>query len=100
MKKYIEAGQAQDIWWNVTDLGYLTYHVAQLIAQCKITGKEGETFTAGRLGDYTVGAERRDRPRPGQDRDPGEPVGIQVLTVRAPGWRLPGAGAAVASGHA
>jgi rhamnose transport system substrate-binding protein len=56
MKKYIEAGQAQDIWWNVTDLGYLTYHVAQLIASCKITGKEGEKFTAGRLGEYTIGA--------------------------------------------
>ena len=56
MKKYIEAGQAQDIWWNVTDLGYLTYHAAQLIAQCKIAGKEGETFKAGRLGDYKIGA--------------------------------------------
>ena len=56
MKKYIEAGQAQDIWWNVTDLGYLTYHAAQLIAQCKISGKEGETFKAGRLGDYKIGA--------------------------------------------
>jgi rhamnose transport system substrate-binding protein len=56
MKKYIEAGQAQDIWWNVTDLGYLTYHVAQQIASCKITGKEGEKFMAGRLGEYTIGA--------------------------------------------
>jgi len=55
MKKYILAGQAQDIWWNVTDLGYLTYQVAQQVASCKITGKEGEKFTAGRLGDYTVG---------------------------------------------
>jgi rhamnose transport system substrate-binding protein len=55
MKKYIEAGQAQDIWWNVTDLGYLTYHAAQAIAMCKITGKEGEKFTAGRLGEYTIG---------------------------------------------
>ena len=55
MKKYIEAGQSQDIWWNVTDLGYLTYHVAQLVAACKIKGNEGETFTAGRLGDYTIG---------------------------------------------
>ena len=55
MKKYIVAGQAQDIWWNVTDLGYLTYHVAQQIASCKITGKEGEKFTAGRLGEYTIG---------------------------------------------
>ena len=56
MKKYIESGAAQDIWWNVTDLGYLTYHAAQLIAQCKITGKEGEKFTAGHLGEYTIGA--------------------------------------------
>jgi rhamnose transport system substrate-binding protein len=55
MKKYIKAGQAQDIWWNVQDLGYLTYYVAQAYAQCKLTGKEGETFKAGRLGDYTVG---------------------------------------------
>jgi len=57
MKKYIQSGAAQDIWWNVTDLGYLTYHVAQAVAQCKITGKAGETFTAGRLGKYTIGAD-------------------------------------------
>jgi rhamnose transport system substrate-binding protein len=56
MKKYIEAGQSQDIWWNVQDLGYLTYYAAQALAQCKITGAEGETFTAGRLGEYTIGA--------------------------------------------
>jgi rhamnose transport system substrate-binding protein len=56
MKKYIVAGQAQDIWWNVTDLGYLTYFAAQQVAQCKISGKDGETFKAGRLGDYKVGA--------------------------------------------
>ena len=55
IKKYIVAGQVQDIWWNVKDLGYLTYYAAQLVAQCKLTGKEGETFKAGRLGDYTVG---------------------------------------------
>ncbi len=56
IKKYIEAGQVQDIWWNVKDLGYLTYYAAQAVAQCKITGKEGETFKAGRLGDYKIGA--------------------------------------------
>lgn len=55
MKKYIEAGQSQDIWWNVTDLGYLTYYAAQAVAQCKIMGKEGESFSAGRLGEYKVG---------------------------------------------
>ncbi|MDQ0468101.1 rhamnose ABC transporter substrate-binding protein [Labrys wisconsinensis] len=56
IKKYIQNGTVQDIWWNVKDLGYLTYHAAQLVAQCKLTGKEGESFKAGRLGDYTVGA--------------------------------------------
>jgi rhamnose transport system substrate-binding protein len=56
ISKYITDGSAQDIWWNVTDLGYLTYQTAQALAQCKITGKEGEKFTAGRLGEYTIAA--------------------------------------------
>ena len=55
IKKYIQNGSVQDIWWNVKDLGYLTYYAAQAVAQCKVTGKEGETFTAGRLGSYKVG---------------------------------------------
>lgn len=57
MKKYVVSGDAQDIWWNVQDLGYLTYHAAQALAQCKITGKNGETFTAGKLGKYTIGGD-------------------------------------------
>jgi rhamnose transport system substrate-binding protein len=56
IKKYIQNGSVQDIWWNVKDLGYLTYYAAQAVAQCKVTGKEGETFDAGRLGSYKVGA--------------------------------------------
>jgi rhamnose transport system substrate-binding protein len=56
IKKYIENGTVQDIWWNVKDLGYLTYYAAQAVAQCKLTGKDGESFKAGRLGDYKVGA--------------------------------------------
>lgn len=56
IKKYIQNGSVQDIWWNVKDLGYLAYYGAQALAQCKITGKEGDKFTAGRLGEYTVGA--------------------------------------------
>jgi len=55
MEKYILDGSAQDIWWNVQDLGYLTYYAAQAYAQGKITWKKGETFAAGRLGNYTVG---------------------------------------------
>jgi rhamnose transport system substrate-binding protein len=56
IKKYIQNGSVQDIWWNVKDLGYLTYYGAQALAECKIAGKEGDTFKAGRLGDYKVGA--------------------------------------------
>ena len=55
IRKYIQEGSTQDIWWNVSDLGYLTYYAAQAVAQCKISGAEGETFEAGRLGTYTVG---------------------------------------------
>ena len=55
MKKYVDNGSAQVIWWNVTDLGYLAYYAAQAAAQCKLTGKAGETLEAGRLGSYTVG---------------------------------------------
>jgi rhamnose transport system substrate-binding protein len=55
VKKYIVAGEVQDIWWNVRDLGYLTYFAAQALAQCKVTGKEGEIFKAGRLGEFKIG---------------------------------------------
>ena len=51
-KKYIQNGSVQDIWWNVKDLGY----GSEALAEGKITGKQGEKFTAGRLGEYTVGA--------------------------------------------
>jgi rhamnose transport system substrate-binding protein len=57
IRKYIQNGSVQDIWWNVKDLGYLTYYGAQALAQCKITGKEGDKFGVGRLGDYMVGAQ-------------------------------------------
>jgi rhamnose transport system substrate-binding protein len=56
IKKYIKDGSVQDIWWKPYDLGYLTFYAAQALAQCKLSGKEGETFKAGRLGDYKVGA--------------------------------------------
>ncbi|MBI1418970.1 MAG: substrate-binding domain-containing protein [Limimaricola sp.] len=55
IRKYIADGSAQDIWWNVSDLGYLAYYAAQALADCKITGAAGETFDAGRLGSYTIG---------------------------------------------
>lgn len=55
IRKYIEEGSVQDIWWNVKDLGYLAYYAAQALAMCDVTGKPGETFEAGRLGTYEIG---------------------------------------------
>ncbi|HEX3283079.1 MAG TPA: substrate-binding domain-containing protein [Mycobacterium sp.] len=56
IKNYIMTGNVQDIWWNVSDLGTLSYYAAQALAEGKITGATGETFTAGELGTFTVGA--------------------------------------------
>lgn len=56
IKNYIASGNVQDIWWNVTDLGTCMYYAAQALASGKITGKAGDTFTAGSLGTFTVGA--------------------------------------------
>jgi rhamnose transport system substrate-binding protein len=57
IKNYILTGNVQDVWWNVTDLGTLSYYAAQALATGKITGAQGDTFTAGSLGSFTVGAD-------------------------------------------
>jgi rhamnose transport system substrate-binding protein len=40
--------------WSFIDLGYLTYYVSYLLATGQITAEEGQTFSAGRLGDYEI----------------------------------------------
>lgn len=40
--------------WSFVDLGYLTYYTSYMLATGKIKGEIGETFTAGRMGDYTI----------------------------------------------
>ncbi|MFC0501360.1 rhamnose ABC transporter substrate-binding protein [Asaia krungthepensis] len=55
VKKYVKDGSLADVWWNVPDLGYLSYYAAQGLAQCKFKPEAGATFTAGHLGSYTVG---------------------------------------------
>lgn len=56
IKNYIQTGNVQDVWWNVSDLGTLSYYAAQALAEGKITGAQGDTFTAGSLGSFTIGA--------------------------------------------
>ena len=43
--------------WNPADLGYLAAYAAVEIASGKINGTQGQTFTAGKLGSFTVGAD-------------------------------------------
>ena len=58
MKGYIKSGTVKSFAiWNMTDLGYLSYWVTDAIHKGKLKGTEGETFTAGRLGERTVGKE-------------------------------------------
>lgn len=40
--------------WDFRDLGYLTYYTAYGLATGQLTGDLGETFTAGRMGAYTI----------------------------------------------
>jgi rhamnose transport system substrate-binding protein len=40
--------------WDFRDLGYLTYYTAYGLATGQLTGEIGETFTAGRMGNYTI----------------------------------------------
>jgi len=57
MRQYVKDGTVTAFeLWNVSDLGYLAYYAAAALVQGKITGKQGDTFTAGSLGSFTVGA--------------------------------------------
>jgi len=56
MREYVKSGAApQFALWNPLDLGYLSVYALHALATGEIEGKEGETFSAGRLGEYTIG---------------------------------------------
>ncbi|MBP1692875.1 MAG: rhaS [Chloroflexi bacterium] len=55
MRDYVKSGAAPEFaLWNPSDLGYLSIYALDAIATGKITGKPGDKFTAGKLGEYTV----------------------------------------------
>ena len=57
MREYVEDGTVTAFaLWNPADLGYLAAYAAKALVEGTITGAEGDTFDAGRLGSYTVGA--------------------------------------------
>ena len=56
MREYVKDGTCKAFaLWNPADLGYLAAYAAGALASGIITGKEGDTFTAGKLGEFTVG---------------------------------------------
>jgi rhamnose transport system substrate-binding protein len=56
MRKYVNDGTVKQFaLWNPADLGYLAAYTAKALVDGDITGKEGDTYTAGKLGKYTVG---------------------------------------------
>ncbi|MBD3305226.1 rhamnose ABC transporter substrate-binding protein [candidate division KSB3 bacterium] len=55
LRKYVKNGACPKFaLWNPVDLGYLTTYVTHHLLTGEITGEPGETFTAGKLGDYTI----------------------------------------------
>ncbi|WP_432829087.1 rhamnose ABC transporter substrate-binding protein [Dactylosporangium sp. CA-092794] len=56
MKAYVKDGTVKAFaLWNPADLGYLAAYAGAALASGLITGKEGDKFTAGKLGEFTVG---------------------------------------------
>lgn len=53
--------------WDFRDLGYLTYYTAYGLATGQMTGEIGETFAAGRMGEFTI------------EEDPGRPGSKRIL---------------------
>ena len=58
MRAYVEDGTVTEFaLWNPEDLGYLAAYAAKALVDGDITGKEGDTFKAGKLGEFKVGAD-------------------------------------------
>ncbi|GLI26343.1 rhamnose ABC transporter substrate-binding protein [Agromyces rhizosphaerae] len=58
MREYVEDGTVTAFaLWNPADLGYLAAYATAALISGEITGAEGDTFDAGTLGSYEVGAD-------------------------------------------
>jgi rhamnose transport system substrate-binding protein len=55
MAEYIDNGACPYMFlWNPIDVGYLGSYIATALSSGKITGAAGNSFSAGRLGNYSV----------------------------------------------
>jgi rhamnose transport system substrate-binding protein len=59
MKTYVADGVAPAFeLWSPANLGFLAAYAAVNFASGKLTGAAGQSFTAGKLGTFTVGADK------------------------------------------
>lgn len=55
MREYVKDGTVTAFaLWNPEDLGYLAAFAAKALVDGDISGEEGDTFEAGKLGEFTV----------------------------------------------
>jgi rhamnose transport system substrate-binding protein len=58
MRPFVKDGTVKEFaLWNPEDLGYLAAYTADAMVNGTITGAEGDSFDAGTLGTYKVGAD-------------------------------------------
>lgn len=58
MRKYVKNGTVEGFeLWDPAKLGELAARTAVALVSGQITGKEGETFKAGDMGEFTIGAD-------------------------------------------
>jgi rhamnose transport system substrate-binding protein len=58
MRPFVEDGTVEAFaLWNPGDLGYLAVYATEALVNGDITGEEGDTFEAGELGEFEVGAD-------------------------------------------
>jgi rhamnose transport system substrate-binding protein len=59
MREYVKDGTVKEFaLWNPADLGYLSAYATKALITGEIKGEEGEKFTAGKLGEFTVGPDK------------------------------------------
>ena len=59
LKKYVSDGTIKEfLLWNPANLGYLAAYAAVEFASGHINGTQGQTFSAGKLGPFTIGADK------------------------------------------
>ncbi|WP_067495348.1 rhamnose ABC transporter substrate-binding protein [Actinoplanes sp. TFC3] len=58
MREYVKDATVKKFaLWNPADIGYLAAYAGAALASGQITGAQGQKFTAGKLGEYTIGAD-------------------------------------------